>query len=506
MPLAHPSHHLFPRIIDLVCKQYFADQTLLDPDSPEPRILLGRDNPECKMPVVQKHVASFMLVMNLCTGILSAITAPKLGHLSDRIGRRRLLALASSGGLVAEVVTILAAKFPDTVDYRWLLLGSVFDGLTGSLTAGGILAQSYTSDCSPPSKRAVTIGYLHACLFTGIAFGPILAGYFVEWTGSLLSIFYVALGCHSFFIVFTAFVIPESLSKTRLRAAQEKHKKDMTARPVPPAGHFLSKGLANPFLPLKALVPTGPGTSVRLRLNLVALALNDFVIMGCNMAAGQVLILYSEYMFDWGNFETSRFVSALSMVRVVALMGVFPVINYFGRVRPTRRRSLASGVAPVDKNSGADWLDIWILRVALASEIAGCVVYILARQQGLFFGGGMLTAVGGLGSATIQAVLTKHVPAGRVGQLLGSVGMLHALARVVGPILFNGLYYETVENFPQAIFVLLTCLFGVGFLATFAIKPFGASIRYCSSHMSLLFLGRSFFFRRKFQALTLWEL
>lgn len=373
------------------------------------------------------------------------------------------------------MITILAAKFPQTVNYRWLVLGAVFDGMTGSFTAGSILCQSYTSDCTPPSKRAVSIGYIHACLFTGLAFGPLLAAYFVKWTGSLLSIFYVVLGCHAFFVLFVGFVVPESVSKRKQLAAREKWHKEKEARAAYVGPWASTARNSNPFAPLRILWPTGPGTSKRLRMNLVALAVCDAIILGGGFAAGPVIILYSGYMFDWGNFETSRFVSALSMVRVVVLMGIFPIVNYFGRVRPAARRRKLSGVKLEDKNTGADRLDTWILRMALVSDILGCLGYVFARSEALFFGSGMMTALGGLGSATTQATVTKHVPPERIGQILGAIGMLHALARVVGPVVFNGIYAATVETFPQAIFVALGSLYVVAFLSSFVIKSHSKS-------------------------------
>ncbi|PNY29677.1 Nitrilase and fragile histidine triad fusion protein NitFhit, partial [Tolypocladium capitatum] len=454
-------------ILDLVCQQYFADRSLLDPERP---IVLGSDNPQCRIPGVQKDVAVFTLVLNFVTGGLSAIVAPKLGHLSDRFGRTKLLALASCGGILGEMITILAAKLPQTIDYRWLVLGAVFDGMTGSFTAGNILCQSYTSDCTPPSNRAVSIGYIHACLFAGLAFGPLLAGYFVKWTGNLLSIFYVVLGCHACFMLFVGFVVPESVSERKQLAARDKWQKEKRARATDAGSWASAVRNSNPFAPLQILWPTGPGTSTRLRVNLVALAACDAIILGGSFAAGPVILLYSGYMFNWGNFEASRFISALSMVRVVVLMGVFPIVNYYGRVRPAARRRKLSGVRPVDKNSGADRLDMWILRVALLSDILGCLGYVLARSEALFFGSGMITALGGLGSATTQATVTKHVPQERVGQILGAFGMLQALARVVGPVVFNGIYAATVETFPQAIFAALAGLFVVAFLSSLVIK------------------------------------
>lgn len=461
------------RILDLVCKQYFADRQTQNPDLVFNPVLLGADNPQCKIPGVQRNVATFMLVMNFVTGILSAIVAPKIGHLSDRYGRTRLMAVASVGGVCAEIVTILAAQFPDVVNYRWLVLGSIFDGMTGSFTAGNIMCQSYTSDCTPPSKRAVSMGFLHACLFGGLAFGPLLAGYFVQWTGTLLSIFYVVLGCHIAFILFVWLVVPESLSKRKQLAAREKWQKEQEAHSHGTRTWISAARTANPFAPLKILYPTGPGTSSALRRNLVALAADDAIILGSSMSAGAVVILYCEYIFDWGNLESSKYVSALSMIRVIVLLGIFPIINYFGRIRPAARLRRESGVIPSEKNKGADSLDIWVLRAALVSDVVGSVGYAVARSQGVFIASGMVTALGGLGSAISQAIITKHVPSERVGQLLGAIGMLHALTRVLGPVLFNGLYAATVAYFPQAIFVLLASIFGVALTASFLVRPHG---------------------------------
>ncbi|PFH61558.1 hypothetical protein XA68_16981 [Ophiocordyceps unilateralis] len=451
-------------VLDLVCRRYYADKSTTT-------LAVGGDNPMCRAPEVQRDVATFLLVINLVTGGLSAVVAPKLGHLSDRYGRRRLLALASCGGLLGELITVLAAKFPETVDYRWLVLGALFDGMTGSFTAGSILSQSYTSDCTPPSRRAVSIGYIQACLFMGLAFGPLLSGYFVKWTGSLVSMFYVAIGCHAFFVLFAGFVIPESLSEKRQLAARVKWQRAQEARTTGVGSLLSVVKKSNPFAPLQMLWPTGQGTSTRLRLNLLTLAICDAIFLGAAFAVGPVLMLYAEFMFQWGNFETSRFVSILSLTRVVILMGLLPLINYVGRVRPAVRRQKRLGTVPVEKNAGADGLDIWILRIALVCEVLGCLGYTLARDQGPFVASGMMTAFGGLGSATTQAAVTKHVPPERVGQMLGAIGMLHALSRVVGPVIFSGLYAGTVKTFPQAVFLALGSLFAFALVATLAIKP-----------------------------------
>jgi MFS family permease len=458
-------------ILDLVCRQYFADQHSHNPDKVFMPVLLGTDNPQCQIPEVSANSAKFLLVMGLFTGVLSAFVTPKIGHLSDRYGRTRLMALASVGGVLNEFITILVARYPDTVDYRWLLLGSIFDGMTGSFTTGSIMSQSYASDCTPPSKRAVSMGYMHACLFAGLAFGPLLGGYFVKWTGSLLSIFYVVMGCHIAFMLFVWLVVPESLSGRRQLIAREKHEKEKEMRSQTSSSWMATLQNANPFAPLKILRPTGPGTSPALRRNLIALAIDDTIILGASMSAGAVIVLYCGLIWHWDTLEKSKFVSLISFVRVVILMGIFPIVNYFGRTRPAARRRRESGAVAVEKNNGADELDIIVLRVALVSDVVGSLGYVFAHSSGVFVASGVVTALGGLGSATGQAIITKHVPSERVGQLLGAIGMLHALARVFGPVLFNGVYALTAGRFDQAIFVLLASFFGIALVMTFTIKP-----------------------------------
>ncbi|KAI1474037.1 MFS general substrate transporter [Daldinia eschscholtzii] len=482
-------------IVHLICRTHFTDRQQLEPNPINPLGPLGADNDLCTSAPVQKQVAVFTLVLSALTGALSAITAPKVGSLSDRYGRKRLMVMASCGGLINECITILAAKFPDVVGYHWLLLGAFFDGITGSFTAGSILSHSYTSDCAAPSRRGVHIGYLHACLFTGLAFGPLIAGYFVKWTGSLISIFYVVLGCHTAVILFFWFVLPESISKKSQLAAREKHRAENEAAAVqlrsslpdsvqvflgPRAASFIDDHMgtwlpallgANPFAPLKILVPSGRDNGP-LRRNLIILSLIDTMLLSAAMGAGTVIVLYSEYMFHWDTPEASQFVSVVSLVRVAILLCILPAINYVFRVLPLRRQRQGDGnVNVVETNSGADNLDVWLLRFALLSDAVGTFGYIFVRTPELFILCGMATAFGGLASATIQSAITKHVPAHRVGSLLGAIGLLHALGRVVAPALFNGVYAGTVETFPQAFFVLLASLFGLAILGSFFVRP-----------------------------------
>lgn len=458
-------------ILSLVCREYLVERSALDPAFVFAPVLLDSDNPQCRIPEVQALVSKFTLYIMIIGGALSAIMSPKLGALSDRYGRKKLIVVTSAGMFLAEIITILCAKYPDSFHYNWMLVGAVFDGICGSFTAGMALTHAYAADCTPPPKRAVAFGYFHACLFTGIALGPLIAASLIRTFGNLIIIFYVALGVHTFFIFWILFVIPESLSKKRQTLARETYAQlgELEDSNEHTLIRMFKKG--NILLPLNILWPTGSGSSGRLRSNLILLAAVDTIIFGVAMGSVTVMVYYTGYQFGWNTAQTSEFVSTVNAVRVSALVIVLPLTNYLVRTRRANRQRRESGFAIPERNSGTDTLDLTIVRVAIFIEVLGYTAYSLARTGPQFVAAGVLAACGGVGSPTLQSALTKHVPHERVGQLLGATGLLHALARIVAPTVFNLLYAATVGSFTQAIFAVLAGCFGLAFIVSWFIKP-----------------------------------
>jgi len=454
-------------IMDLVCEEYYASQ---DPDPISGPMDPGQQPDRCRTDAISARASLFLLYGNLCSGILSAFTSPKLGALSDRHGRRKLLVLTTLGALAGEVLTILAAKYPGTVHVNWILVGYALDGLCGSFIVGMAISHSYATDCTPPQKRNVAFGYFHACLFTGIAVGPIIAGYvinartkYVGKTEAVLLVFYMALACHVIFVVFLAFIIPESLSKSRQESAHEKYREERER--LGPASDWINqlRGI-NIFAPLKILWPTGPGTSSALRWNLFLLAAVDTIMFGVAMGAMGVIVVYVRSEFNWEELESGRYVSIVNSCRVIALLVLLPLISRLVRGKNGTKNQ---------RNSGSDLFDLSIIRVAVFFEMLGFLGYALARDGSVFILSGAIAAIGGIGSPTLGSALTKHVPPDRVGQLLGATGLLHAFARVLGPTIFNGIYSATVGKYSQAVFVCLSVTFGIAFVCSWFIRPHG---------------------------------
>ena len=436
-------------ILNLICQQY-------DLESGSSTLKIGDDNKECQNAKVHALLANFMLYAHLLSGTLCAFSSPRLGALSDRYGRTKILAITACGMLLGDVITITAASFPETISVWWILLEFGFGGLVGSFIATMAVIQSYAADCTIPAKRSAVFGYLHGCMFTGIAVGPLLGGIIVKATDNVLSVFYVALLCHLVFILSVLFLIPESLSRERQIATREKHRLDH--RNDQPLQWLSLAKLTSFFLPLKILVPASDQATNTTRRNLILLSACDMVVFGVTLGSISVVVMYSEFTFKWGNFESSLFVSIANSCRVLMLVAVLPALFYlYSKHHSITHRS--------------DHFDISIIRASILFDVLGYVGYALAPIGALFTLSGVIASVGGIASPTLQSALTNHVSEDRTGELMGAVSFLHALSRVFMPAILNLIYGWTVGSASGAVFWVLVGVFGAAGIAAWGIKP-----------------------------------
>lgn len=445
-------------IQDLICRDLLSDRALRDPNfTLTPITVGGGTNSQCdEDDEVQRKTAIFIMWTNLIAGILSACVAPYLGALSDRVGRKPVVVGCTVGAFVGELITIMVGRFPDSVSVNWILVGNMADGLCGSFTTSLALCFAYAADCTAPERRNVAFGQFHACLFAGVAIGPIVAGAMIKGTGDILSPFYFALACHLFFTLFTAIFVPESLSKERQLVARERYESEKASRP-----RWSMKDL-NILAPLSILRPRGPGSSSKLRRNLLVLATIDTMMFGVAMGSMQIVVIYARKRFHWDPVASSGFVSAQSVIRVLSLVVALPLL--------TRLIRGPAGSQPAG-HRGSDKLDIGLIRGSIVFDLFGYFGFAFTPSGLLMVVSGMVAALGGVGPPTLQSSMTKHIPADRTGQVLGASGLLHALARVVAPIIFNLIYSSTVATFAGFVFVCLGSVFAIVFVLSWFIRP-----------------------------------
>ena len=217
------------------------------------------------------------------------VSAPIMGALSDRYGRRPVILISCLGLAIDYLIMAMAPNL------AMLFVGRVLAGIT---SANMSTAGAYIADVTPPEKRAAAYGMLSAAFGIGFIVGPMMGGLLGQlgprvpfWAAAALTFANAAYGF---------FVLPESL------APQNRSK--------------LSLHMANPFATIGMLASSG---------QLLGLSAINFVARLVHSIFAVVWSLYVADRYNWGP----------GMIGVsLAVVGASSLVVSAGLVRPTVNR------------------------------------------------------------------------------------------------------------------------------------------------------------------------
>jgi MFS transporter, DHA1 family, tetracycline resistance protein len=137
-----------------------------------PQLLTVPQSPDYLLPasmtVTQGYVLLGWLTASYALG--QFIANPVLGQLSDRYGRRKILAICLAGTALSYVVFAYAIL---TKNIPLLFASRLVDGVTGGNIA---VAQAVIADTTDPKNRAKSFGLIGAAFGLGFVIGPFLGG------------------------------------------------------------------------------------------------------------------------------------------------------------------------------------------------------------------------------------------------------------------------------------------------------------------------------------------
>lgn len=141
------------------------------------------------------------------------IATPILGQLSDKFGRKKILAIALTGTCLSYVgfaIGVITRNIP------LLFLSRGFDGITGGNIS---VAQAAIADISTPETRARNFGFIGAAFGLGLIIGPYIGGKLsdpnlVSWFNPATP-FWFAAGLSFVNVMSVLILFPETLSNIR---------------------------------------------------------------------------------------------------------------------------------------------------------------------------------------------------------------------------------------------------------------------------------------------------
>ena len=197
---------------------------------------------------------------------------PVAGRLSDRRGRKRLLAI----GLFAFAVTSFGYIWANSV--AGLFLVRFLQGAASGMILP--IAQAYIGDIAPEGEEGKWMGYFNATFFTGFGIGPLMGGFLTEQLG-MNAAFYAMGGLNLLAFLGVALFLPEISTRKKATDTDLSYKEIASSSIMRGLfsirlGFATARGALATFLPILAVINLGLSPSlvgILLTVNVLGMSL-----------------------------------------------------------------------------------------------------------------------------------------------------------------------------------------------------------------------------------------
>ena len=335
------------------------------------------------------------------------VVTPLIGALSDRYGRRPVIAICVGGSVAGLGLFALTVSLPwaeaSILPLLLLFIARIIDGISGGTAA---TASAVLADISPPDKRARTFGLIGVAFGLGFILGPFVGGQLARIAVPLPV--WVATGFAVLNLLVVLNVLPETLPLESRRNLPRK--RDL-----------------NPFARIGQVLTDPSVGRLCAAFFLFFLAFNGFTA---------ILVLYFKQRFGWGpELATFAFLVVGFVATVVQGVLIGPLVKRIGEWRLTL--------------------------IGLVLVIIGCLmipgVGSPERAPAIFIAVAILALGTGLVTPSLRSLVSRRLGREGQGTALGSLQALQSLGSFLGPPI-AGISYDLlgpVSPFAGAAAVLL---------------------------------------------------
>ncbi len=201
------------------------------------------------MPLMPFYVAEYggsAFVVGLLVASYAAaqfVGSPLMGRLSDRHGRRPLLAVGMGVTALGFLLLALAeplgrglaglltggaasASFQNSVILGVMFLSRIITGMAGGIIS---VANAYIADITDESNRTQGMGVIGAAFGLGFIVGPVIGGVLSQWGYDVPA--YAAAGLAALNVATILLLLPESLSDERKAELAARHRRPLIDLP-----------------------------------------------------------------------------------------------------------------------------------------------------------------------------------------------------------------------------------------------------------------------------------
>lgn len=372
-------------------------------------------------------------------GTLCFFAGPLMGHLSDRYGRRPVLAFIASALLTPALALYTLALFKSPERYEMYLVLDALSGLSGGVCAAFALAIAYISDLCPKESRSAAVGRMMAIgACPAMILGPLVNGWIYKRYGARgFSLAYVtSLALQAL----AALAVPESKSNSVKTWSKPFQLSDI-----------------NPFRYFSEMLCGGLSDCSLLDGRSLPSALRCLY--------GVVFLLYVSkmgFLYALGLYAQDAFAYSPSMV---GLLGVT-----YGMFQLVGQASTPFLVGVFSQHV--------VVRLGVAAGcLAGTIAAIPMLPGWTLFVSEMFLGLSGIALTVSISLATQIAPPQKAGIVSTFMNTATAITSGIGPVLFGAMLTAFSDaGFPQGAFIILTVIMTLGLLLTCFLPP-DAAIR-----------------------------
>ncbi|GAA5863763.1 hypothetical protein JCM1840_005758 [Sporobolomyces johnsonii] len=448
-------------------------------------------------PVVQRRTTEIITSIMLASGILSAMTCGWWGGLSDKKGRKPVLAVTSAVELVLALIMLLVVALPATFGYKTLIAGAVLSGAAGGQLNGITIGAAYLGDCALDGSKTQLLGMYEAVTYLGLGLGPILGSLLVRSSSYAVFAIYISqIAARAVYLLLVP-LIPESLPPSRRTHQLEEQPEEPSSAKATGEG-FVVRMLKVPaelLKPFAVLLPRevmdAKGHKRRdWRLTLLSAAYT-FAMIVPGMTA--VKVLYARAKFSWGPAETGRWVTLAALCRVVVLLVIVPLVvrklrkpapspppRFDGRDGSAAQEEWDARGAATLKRTADTAFDLSLARTSSLITLVGYLVFATPPPSSSasrnYWVGTALTASSAATIPALQSLALAVSAPDDAGEVLACVSALATVsASTVGPSLFGAVFVLSVERWAELVFVVAAVWVGLSTLPLFMVRLGGTT-------------------------------
>ncbi|XP_001660178.2 proton-coupled folate transporter isoform X1 [Aedes aegypti] len=373
---------------------------------------------------VQPYAATVTMTIVLLTSVVPAMVALFLGPWSDKFGRKPVIAIASMGYMLTEMLVAWVCYMSNyyALSPWWYVVANIPVSISGGYSVFNAGLFSYMSDVTNERNRTLRMGVLQGCTMLGVLIGLLASSYMIDSVSATVMFLISAAGMF-LGIVYLALVTKETIINESIRSGVDKIKAIFNINLLLEMVHTFTKPRWNYERAITWLLISVSG-------------LVEFAIAG-----RQLFFLYTRRQFGWDAVTYGFWLSAeLGLIMMGNLFGIGLLKKLF------------------------NISDLSLLAISTMNQLGDYLIKGFAQEGWQLYLTTLMTPLKGVDGAAIRSMLSSILPKDDIGKSYSMDLSVKAITPLISVFLFTSIYNRTIDSLPST-YLFVTCgIFGINLL------------------------------------------